>query len=282
VDKFVNRRAFFDIMGKGAAAAAILGLNGCVAEVGEGEEAGEEPATGSTDEALLLDPLVKHIAMVVYPGFTLLDLIGPHTCFAALGMKIHLVWKTRAPITSDMGVTILPTTTFADCPKQVEILFVPGSSNNTAAMIRDRELRCFLKARGEKATWVTSVCTGSLILGAAGLLRGYKATSHWATRDLLPLLDAEQVDERYVVDRNRITGAGVTSGIDFGLRIVEQLKGTTAAQVTQLMIEYAPEPPLSAGDPASAPPSVVATVQALWALMLVDTRLAAETAPLGC
>lgn len=174
--------------------------------------------------------------MLLYPGMTLLDLIGPQSCFISLAMTVHLVWKTRDPITTDSNVTLVPTTAFAECPQNLEILFVPGSTRDTATMIRDAEVQSFLSSRGGRAKLVTSVCTGSLILGAAGLLRGYEATSHWLGRELLPLVGAERIDARYVEDRNRITGAGVTSGIDFSLRLVEKLRGRQLAEVTQLML----------------------------------------------
>ncbi|MDC0681435.1 DJ-1/PfpI family protein [Sorangium atrum] len=175
---------------------------------------------------------MKQFAMLIYPGFTALDLIGPQTVFSTFrDAKIHLVWKTLDPVTTDAGITLLPTASFDTCPEELEILFVPGGVEGTIAVMKDGEVLDFLAARAEQASYVTSVCTGSLVLGAAGLLRGYRATTHWAFREMLPLLGAEPVDARYVEDRNRITGGGVTSGIDFGLRIDAKLQGEEAAQL---------------------------------------------------
>jgi cyclohexyl-isocyanide hydratase len=201
---------------------------------------------------------MQHIAMLVYPKFTALDLIGPQTAFSMLkDVQVHLVWKTLDPVTTDSGITLFPTQSFASCPEELEVLFVPGGLEGTIALMEDEEVLTFLAARAEKASYVTSVCTGSLVLGAAGLLRGYKATSHWGMREVLPILEAERVDARYIEDRNRITGGGVTSGIDFGLRIVARLRGVTAAQRAQLVMEYAPDPPFQAGTPSTAPQAVL-------------------------
>ncbi|HEV8716476.1 MAG TPA: DJ-1/PfpI family protein [Candidatus Binatia bacterium] len=198
------------------------------------------------------------VGMLLYPGLTLLDLIGPQTVWS-WHAKTHLVWKTRDMIVSDSGIGIQPTTTFSDCPHDLDVLFVPGGFGTAAAM-QDRAVLGFLAARAAHARYVTSVCSGSLILGAAGLLHGYKATSHWASRDILSLFGAEPVEARVVVDRNRITGGGVTAGIDFGLVLLAKLRGDDVAKVTQLAMEYDPEPPFQAGSPTSAGPAVVKQV----------------------
>jgi len=282
MDDSLKRREFFDLLGKGAAALTISGLAGCATDGGsEGATTDPPPPVSRAfmfgDEPVS-DPLEQHIAMVVYPGMTLLDLIGPHTCFAALGMTIHLVWKTLEPIVTDSGITIVPTTTFEDCPRSLELLFIGGSSTSTATMIQDMQVTQFLRARAETAKLVTSVCTGSLILGGAGLLRGYRATSHWTVRDQLSIVGARPVKARYVQDRDRITGAGVTSGIDFGLRLVESLRGRLIAEATQLAIEYAPDPPFNAGTPDTA--SVLATglVVAAWLPQVEEGRKVLEQA----
>ncbi len=171
------------------------------------------------------------IAMLIYPGMTALDLIGPQQVFGYLaGVNVELVAKTKDLVRSDTGITIRPSKTFADCADPVDILFVGGGANGTVALMTDSETLDFLARRGKTAKLVTSVCTGSLVLGAAGLLRGYKATSHWAVRDILPLLGAELVVNRVVQDRNRITAGGVTAGIDFGLRVAAQLRGEDYAR----------------------------------------------------
>jgi cyclohexyl-isocyanide hydratase len=210
------------------------------------------------------------VGMLLYPGLTLLDLIGPQTAWA-WHAKIHLVWKTQDLIVSDSGVAIQPTTTFAECPHDLDILFVPGGFGTAAAM-QDRAVLDFLAARAAHARYITSVCSGSLILGAAGLLHGYKATSHWALRDRLPLFGAEPVDARVVVDRNRITGGGVTAGIDFGLVLLAQLRGEEVAKVIQLAMEYDPEPPFQAGSPNSAGPAIVKLTRSYMESVDLETR----------
>jgi len=256
----LKRRQLFDLMGAGLAGVALSQL------ATQQNTAGAQALNG------------EHIAMLVYPEMTLLDLVGPHTSFSALGMTVHLVWKTLTPVMTEGGIVVMPTTTFAQCPNDLEILFIPGSTLGTTPLVRDREVVEFVRARGERAKLVTSVCTGSLLLGAAGLLRGYRATSHWFTRELLPEVEAIRVDARYVEDRNRITGAGVTSGIDFGLRIVEKLRGRELAETTQLLMEYAPEPPFNAGEPSTAPQASVDTIATVLGLPLLDARLALQEA----
>lgn len=197
------------------------------------------------------------IAMLVHPKMVLQDLVGPMTVFNLIMSEIHLVWKSLDPVMTEIGVPITPSTTFADCPKDVDVLFVPGGLAGSIAMMQDDEVLAFLADIGARAKYVTSVCTGSLVLGAAGLLRGYKATSLWNVRDLLPLMGATLEKKRVVHDRNRLTGGGVTAGIDFGLTLCALLKGDDNAKLIQLIIEYAPEPPFDAGEPETAPPEIV-------------------------
>lgn len=196
-----------------------------------------------------------HVLMLVYPGMTALDLVGPQYMFAnVLGAKVHLVGKTRDPVPCDTGISIVPTMTFAEARENPEVLFVPGGTAGTLAFIEDEESLAFVRTRGARATHVTSVCTGSLVLAAAGLLDGYRATSHWVVRDLLRHGGAIPVDERVVVDRNRVTGAGVSAGLDMGLVMVARMRGETYAKACQLLAEYDPRPPFSAGTPAGAGP----------------------------
>ncbi len=195
------------------------------------------------------------IGMLLYPGLTLLDLIGPQTVFSWFA-NTHLVWKTKDLVYSDTGIGMQPTCTFETCPRDLDILFVPGGFGQNQ-LIGDAEVLAFLADRGPKAKYVTSVCSGSLLLGAAGLLKGYKATSHWAARDGLSAFGAIPTDARVVVDRNRITGGGVTAGIDFGLVILAKLRGDDAAKLTQLAMEYDPEPPFLSGSPKTAGPAIV-------------------------
>ncbi|HUA35251.1 MAG TPA: DJ-1/PfpI family protein [Candidatus Binataceae bacterium] len=202
------------------------------------------------------------IAMLTYPGLTLLDLIGPQTVFSWFA-NIHLVWKTKDLVFSDTNIGIQPTDSFATCPRDLDVLFVPGGFGQPNIM-GDREVLEFLADRALRAKYVTSVCSGSLLLGAAGLLKGYKATSHWAARAGLSAYGAEPVDARVVVDRNRVSGGGVTAGIDFGLVLLAKLRGDDAAKLTQLAMEYDPAPPFNAGNPKSAGPEIV--LQAMSAM----------------
>jgi cyclohexyl-isocyanide hydratase len=195
------------------------------------------------------------IAMLLYPGLTLLDLIGPATVFSWFA-NIHLVWKTKDLVHSDTGVGVQPNSTFATCPRELDILFVPGGFGQQEHMT-DAEVLGFLADRAPTAKYVTSVCGGSLLLGAAGLLQGYKATSHWSAREALTAFGAEPVEGRVVVDRNRITGGGVTAGIDFGLVLLAKLRGDEAAKLSQLAMEYDPDPPFDAGSPETAGPAIV-------------------------
>jgi cyclohexyl-isocyanide hydratase len=202
--------------------------------------------------------LKQSAIMLLYPGMTALDLIGPQYVFASMmGMKLYLTAKTMSPILTDTGVIINPNSVFSDCPTESTIFFVPGGTMGTLAVIQDEETLAFVKKYGSNAEYVTSVCTGSLILGAAGLLKGYKATSHWMTRSLLAHCDGLPIDERVVVDRNRITGAGVTAGFDFALSLAARLRGQEFAQGLQLLAEYQPEPPFSSGTPNGAAPDLV-------------------------
>ena len=197
----------------------------------------------------------EQVAFLAYPEFTALDLVGPHYMLGNLmGATMHIVAKTPEPVVSDMKLTIVPTATFETCPKDIDIICIPGGSTGTLAVMQDPATLAFLRDRGSRAKFITSVCTGSLVLGAAGLLEGYKATSHWATRDLLRDFGAEPIDSRVVVDRNRITGAGVTAGLDFGLTLVAKLRDADYAKAVQLLAEYQPEPPFNAGTPATAGP----------------------------
>jgi cyclohexyl-isocyanide hydratase len=198
------------------------------------------------------------IGMLLYPGFTLLDLAGPQAVLGIHG-KTHLVWKTLDTVPTDSGIGIQPTTLFGDCPDDLDILFVPGGLGTGDAM-EDKEILQFLKDRAARARYVTSVCSGSLILAAAGLLRGYKATTHWATHEILSACGVESVQERVVIDRNRLSGGGVTAGIDFGLVLLARLRGDDVAKTTQLMLEYDPEPPFDSGTPRTADPKHVKQV----------------------
>ena len=217
------------------------------------------------------------IGLLLFPDVTQLDLTGPWEVFARTpGVECHLIWKDLQPVRSDRGLSILPTTTFADCPP-LDVICVPGGPGQIALMSDDITLN-FLRQQADQAKWVTSVCTGSLVLGAAGLLKGYRATSHWSSIDQLALLGAEPVSQRVVRDRNRISGAGVTSGIDFALTLVAEIAGDAVAKSVQLQMEYDPEPPFTSGSPHTAPPQEVEQARAKMAEFLATRRAATERA----
>ncbi|WP_197337358.1 DJ-1/PfpI family protein [Ralstonia solanacearum] len=216
------------------------------------------------------------IGLLLFPNLTQLDLTGPYEVFARIpGARVRLVWKRRDPVVSDRGMALVPDTTFDGCPP-LDILCIPGGPGQIDLM-DDSETLAFVRRMAAGCRFVTSVCTGSLVLGAAGLLRGYRATSHWASRDQLALLGAQPVEARVVFDRNRVTGGGVTSGIDFALAVVAHLYGEAAAQRIQLQLEYDPAPPFRSGSPASASPEIVAQARQDMVPMLAR-RLAATRA----
>ena len=223
----------------------------------------------------------EQIAMVLYPGMTHLDLVGPLFAFGLMaGAKIHLVDPEIAPVFGDGHLALMPTHTYDQVPAELDLLFVPGAGPGTIDAMRDEALLAFLADRGKRAKYVTSVCTGSLVLGAAGLLKGYRATSHWVVRDtVLPLVGATPVNARYVKDRNRITGGGVTSGIDFGLRLVAEFRGEAEARHIQLMGEYDPDPPFNSGSPGTALPQTVDAVRQRASGLVEGTARAARENP---
>ncbi len=207
----------------------------------------------------------EKIAFLIYPEFTALDMVGPHYMLTSLmGATTHVVAKSREVVKSDAGLMFQPSATFEDCPADLDIICVPGGTSGTLAAMQDEATIRFLKDRGSRAKFVTSVCTGSLILGAAGLLTGYRATSHWVAKPLLPIFGAIPAEGRVVRDRNRITGGGVTAGIDFGLALVGQLRDRSYAEGVQLLAEYAPEPPYDAGTPQRASAEVTAMMDGMF------------------
>jgi cyclohexyl-isocyanide hydratase len=215
--------------------------------------------------------MTRHIGILVFPGVQQLDLTGPYEVFASLpDTKVHLIWKDRAPVTSATGLVLGPTMTFAECPK-LDVICLPGGGG-VNALLEDAETLAFVRAQAQQVRYVTSVCTGSLVLGAAGLLKGRKATTHWFAHDFLERFGAIPVQGRVVRDGNLITAGGVTAGIDFGLAVVAELVGRTEAEAIQLGLEYAPAPPFASGTPSEAPSAVVAAVKE----RLAPTRKARE------
>lgn len=247
----MNRREF----GKLSIAAAIASLIGFEKMKGQ--------TTDKETEKLHQEYMAKYadlmggdkltIGMIAYPGMFLQDFVGPLTVFEALmNRDIHIIWKEKKEVSTGSLIKITPNTTFAETPKNLDVLFLPGGVPGTLDLMKDKETLDFLVEKAKTAKYITSVCTGSLILGAAGLLKGYKAASHWVTLDVLKEFGAIPSDARIVEDRNRITGGGVTAGIDFGLAIAAKLRNQTYAEAIQLYIEYNPQPPFNAGSPKTA------------------------------
>lgn len=224
-----------------------------------------------------IPPDAPNVALLVYPKMVLLDLVGPMTVFRILRWNVQLVWKDLTPCATDL-FPVTPTQSFADCPADLDVLMVPGGIMGTIDCMNDPEVCGFLADRGTRAKWVTSVCTGGLVLAAAGLLKGYDATAHWAVADLPPLMGARHVEARVVTDRNRMTGGGVTAGIDLGLTLAGRIAGEEAARRVALTIEYAPQPPFANGTPAEAGPERTAQARDGRKWMDGQARIAAEAA----
>src|SRR5258705_892365 len=201
------------------------------------------------------------IGLVLFPKVTQLDFTGPLQVFSSVpGAQLHLIWKRIEPVTSDSVMMLTPTITFADCP-QLDVICVPGGLG-TDDMINDEEMLAFLRKQAVGAKYITSVCTGSLVLGAAGLLKGYRAATHWTAMDFLAAFGATPTKTRVCVDRNRVTGGGVTAGIDFALTLVSLLVDRRTAEAVQLRLEYNPAPPFNAGSPRTRPKEMTALMKA--------------------
>ena len=201
-----------------------------------------------------------NIGFSIYPGFVQLDVMAVYQVLSfPPNAKIHLISKDLTPIISNEGLKINPTVTYSNCP-QLDVICVPGGGIQQVEIMKDRATLNFLQQIGSTAKYVTSVCTGSMILAAAKLLEGYQATCHWAFKEQLAMLGVEVTDCRVVIDRNRITGAGVTSGIDLGLTLTGLIWGETMAKIAQLMMEYDPKPPFSAGNCITAEPEIKASL----------------------
>jgi cyclohexyl-isocyanide hydratase len=200
------------------------------------------------------------IGFLVFPRVQQLDLTGPYEVLAMVpGARVHLVAKTPEPVATATGLVLTPTVHFAECPA-LDVVCVPGGSGVNPLM-EDAETLGFLRRQAEGARYLTSVCTGALVLGAAGLLRGKRATTHWAAHDLLAALGAIPTQGRVVRDGNLITGGGVTAGIDFGLALAAELADEATAKAIQLHLEYAPAPPFDAGRPETAAPDILAATR---------------------
>ena len=201
-----------------------------------------------------------HIGLLLFPRVTQLDFTGPLQVFSSVpGATVHLIWKRIEPVPSDSVLTLTPTTTFADCP-QLDVICVPGGGG-ADDIVNDEEVLDFLRKQAANAKYVTSVCTGSLALGAAGLLKGYRAATHWSAMEMLALFGATPTPTSVCIDLNRVTGGGVTAGIDFALTLVSMLVDRTTAEAIQLRLEYNPAPPFNAGSPDTAPAEVLAILR---------------------
>lgn len=206
-------------------------------------------------------PEPLHVGLLLFPHLTQLDLTGPLQVFARVpGAVVHLIAKRIEPIPSDTPLSLLPTVSFGECP-QLDVICVPGGLG-TDALMGDDETLDFLRRQAGGARYVTSVCTGALVLAAAGLLRGYRAATHWSAMQDLEAFGALPTPSRVCIDRNRVTGGGVTAGIDFALTLTALLAGRETAEMIQLLLEYDPAPPFAAGSPATAPQGVVTKLNA--------------------
>ena len=260
-------------------ASSLLGVAGLAAAPARAQSAGHELPAGAPAPHGPIPPADgPRVAMLVYDRMVLLDLVGPQTVLNVARCQIDLVARTAEPVATDLGIAVTPTATFASYRHAPDVVFVPGGLMGSLTAMQDDATLDWLRAAAEPARYVTSVCTGSLVLGAAGLLRGYRATSHWGVRDLLPILGATPSPDRVVEDRGRITGGGVTAGIDFGLVLAERLVDRETAERAQLIVEYAPDPPFAVGTPELAGADRVAEARGRRVWMDEQARLAAEAA----
>jgi cyclohexyl-isocyanide hydratase len=201
-----------------------------------------------------------NVGFVIFPDLTQLDFTGPQQVLARLPQSaMHIVAKSAAPVPSDSGLSLVPTHTFENCPR-LDLICVPGGTSGVVKAMSDRDTIQLVRGQASTARYVTSVCTGAFVLGVVGLLKGRRATTHWAFTELLPLVGATHHKARIVKDGNVITAGGVTSGIDFGLTVAAEIAGETVAQAIQLGIEYDPDPPFSSGHPDRASDAVKAAV----------------------
>jgi cyclohexyl-isocyanide hydratase len=220
-----------------------------------------------------------HIGFLLFPNVTQLDLTGPAQVLSRIPQaRVHLIWKTIEPVVTDVGFSINPTTTLADCP-ELDVLCVPGGFG-IGDLLTDAEILAFLQWRGTDARYVTSVCNGALLLGAAGLIDGYQSACHWMWRHYLPRFGAIPVAARVVRDRNRFSGGGVTAGIDFGFTLAAELAGADVAQAIQLGLEYDPQPPFDCGSPEKAGEELTERLRALQENRIKNAEAQIEKAAL--
>src|SRR4030095_14119461 len=203
------------------------------------------------------------VLALIYPGMTLLDLVGPLQAWSFLpDYEVQYVWHRSGPVPTDCGLTVKAPSSVEGAWTDPDVLFVGGGAKPTLDLLGDSGAIAFLADRGSRARWVCSVCTGSLLLGAAGLLRGYRAAVHWGAREALNQFGAEPSSERVCVDRNRITGGGITAGVDFGIAVAGYRAGESMGRVIELIMEYAPQPPYGTGRPDLADAETLAAARA--------------------
>lgn len=196
------------------------------------------------------------IGMLLFPGLTVLDFTGPYDVFIrAECFEVYIVSENTALIKAEGGMSVKADYSFDECPR-IDILFVPGGKGITP-LLTNKTYHAFLQKQASGAQYITAVCTGSLLLAASGLLSGYKATTHWRSLKLLGMFGVEAIEQRLVIDRNRITGGGITAGIDFGLLLTALIGGENTAKMVQLLLEYSPEPPFQSGLPKTAEPHIL-------------------------
>lgn len=278
----MDRRTFSRSLGLGLAAGLVAAptVSGS-AEATAGATAappaaGTATAAGATPGATAAAAPFR-FGMIIFDGMTNLDFAAPQDAFTKLrGGQVHVLAKTRDAVKTDTGGRVLPDLALSEAP-ELDLLFI-GGGPGVNALMEDAEMLGFLAARAPRARWITSVCTGALVLGAAGLLRGYRAATHWTAMEVLPLLGAEPVHERVVVDRNRITGGGVTAGLDFGLAVLAKLGGDDLARLVQLGQEYDPAPPFDSGSPRKAPAAIVERFRNATARTTAERMAAARRA----
>jgi cyclohexyl-isocyanide hydratase len=240
----------------------------------------EQAAIYARNASFLSGPRYQ-IGIVVYPSMNMIDLVGALAVFECLIDKdIHLISRTQDLIgldglPSSSIIPVKPNSTYETCPNNLDVLFVPGGVAGAFGMMEDEHLMRFLAFHGQRARFVSSVSTGSLLLAAAGVLKGYRATTHWPLREVLQSLGAKPSKGRVVVDRNRLTGNGPSSGIDLGLQVVARLKDKAFAEAVQLMLEYEPDPPFQSGSPAKAPVAVRRFLQDMYAEITKSAHLVA-------
>jgi cyclohexyl-isocyanide hydratase len=217
------------------------------------------------------------IGFLIFPEMMPLDMVGPYEVFGKMpDTELHLVWKSLPPVTVAGGMQVLPSTTFWQCPA-LDLICVPGGSGMNP-LLNDMETLEFVRRQAKNARYITSVCTGSLVLGAAGLLKDKRAASHWMSREMLAQFGAIPVANRVVIDGNVITGGGVTAGIDFGITVAAELFGPEIAKTIQLAIEYDPAPPFATGSPEGAGEAIVASARASAAKRQAERQVAVERA----